>query len=239
MNTNLIASKNPKSPIAESYRMLRTNLQYIDGDREHKTMIVTSPNRGEGKTVTISNLAITMAEAGLKVLLIEADLRKPSIHKLFGLNNHHGLVSVINEKKSIIEAIRPIESVPNLEVMTSGQIPSDPVKILESRTMKDMIAEVVEDYDRILFDVPPVCSVPDTVILSSLVEGVLLVIASGKTNSDSAKRAIKQLDRVQANILGVVLSKVKRSKNSEYDYNTYEQEVNTKKKQKKIGGRLA
>ncbi len=91
--------KNPKSPIAESYRMLRTNLQYIDGDREHKTMIVTSPNRGEGKTVTISNLAITMAEAGLKVLLIEADLRKPSIHKLFGLNNHYGLVNVINEKK--------------------------------------------------------------------------------------------------------------------------------------------
>ncbi len=144
-----------------------------------------------------------------------------------------GLSMLSMRKKSIIEAISPIESVPNLDVMTSGQIPSDPVKVLESRILKDMIAEVVDDYDKILFDVPPVCSVPDTVILSSLVEGVLLVIASGKTNSDSAKRAIKQLDRAHANILGVVLSKVKRLKNSEYDYNPYEQEVNPKKETKK------
>ncbi|GMQ56970.1 CpsD/CapB family tyrosine-protein kinase [Vallitalea sediminicola] len=234
MADNLITFKEPKSPISESYRMLRTNLHYLNIDKENKSIVVTSSNPGEGKTTTMANLAITMSQAGQKVLLVECDLRKPRVHKTFGIDNNQGLVNIIVEKKPVKDIIHNLESIPNLDIITAGPIPPDPTELLESSIMKELVNKFREEYDVVLFDAPPVCSVTDAAILSSLVDGVILVIASGETNIESAKLAKKLLEKVNASILGVVLSKADISKSGGYYYHYYEYgEDNGNKRSKK------
>ncbi|WP_304942515.1 CpsD/CapB family tyrosine-protein kinase [Vallitalea guaymasensis] len=234
MAGNLITYKEPKSPISESYRMLRTNLHYLNIDKENKSIVVTSSNPGEGKTTTMANLAITMSQAGQKVLLVECDLRKPRVHKTFGIDNTQGLVNIIVEKKPVKDVLHSLESIPNLDIITSGPIPPDPTELLESSIMKELVNKFREEYDVVLFDAPPVCSVTDAAILSSLVDGVILVIASGETNIESAKLAKKLLEKVNASILGVVLSKADISKSGGYYYHYYEYgEDNDTKRRKK------
>ncbi|QUI24991.1 CpsD/CapB family tyrosine-protein kinase [Vallitalea pronyensis] len=235
MNRNLITYKNPKSPISESYRMLRTNLHYLNIDKENKAIVVTSSNPGEGKTTTMANLAITMSQVGQRVLLVECDLRKPRIHKSFRIANGKGLVNVIVEKVPVQDVIQKIDELPNLDIITSGPIPPDPTEILESQMMQELIAKFREAYDVILFDAPPVCSVTDAAVLTSLVDGVILVVASAETNIESAKLAKKLLNKVNGNILGVVLSKADTSKTGGYYYHYYEygEEATTKKRRRK------
>lgn len=235
MNRNLITYKNPKSPVSESYRMLRTNLHYLNIDKENKAIVVTSSNPGEGKTTTMANLAITMSQVGQRVLLVECDLRKPRIHKSFRVGNTKGLVNVIVEKVPVQDVIQKIDELPNLEIITSGPIPPDPTEILESQMMQELIAKFREAYDVILFDAPPVCSVTDAAVLTSLVDGVILVVASAETNIESAKLAKKLLNKVNGNILGVVLSKADTSKTGGYYYHYYEygEEATTKKRRRK------
>lgn len=235
MNDNLITYKDPKNPVSESYRMLRTNLHYLNIDKENKAIVVTSSNPGEGKTTTMANLAITMSQVGQRVLLVECDLRKPRIHKSFGMENTRGLVNVIVEKVPVKDVIQTVEDMPNLDIITSGPIPPDPTELLESRMMHDLIAKFREEYDVVLFDAPPVCSVTDAAVLSSQVDGVILVVASGETNIESAKLAKKLLEKIHANILGVVLSKADTSKSGAYYYHYYEygEESNAKKRRRK------
>ena len=233
MNDNLITYLNSKSPVSEAYRMLRTNLHYLNIDKEHKAIVVTSANPAEGKTTTLANLAITLAMSGKKVLIVECDLRKCRVHKTFGLSNYMGLMNIIVEDKKIEEVVREIKEIPNLHVMTSGPMPPDPAEVLESNSMANLVGELKEKFDVVLFDAPPICSVTDAAILSRWVDGVLLVTASGETNVESAKLAKKLLDKVNANILGVILTKVDTSKSGGYYYYYYDDDDKKKKRNRK------
>lgn len=232
MNKNLIAHKNPKSPISESYRMLRTNLRYLNIDEETKVVAVTSSNPAEGKTTTLCNLAITIAQAGQRVVLVDADMRKPRLHKTFTVSNNHGVVDILVEKTNYKMIVQQVEGIENLELITSGAIPPDPSELLESKAMVNLIAELKKDYDFVLVDAPPICSVTDAAILARLVDGVILVVASGETKIDSAKLSKKLLEKVDANILGVVLSKADTSKSGGYYYYYYEYGDDEKSKKK-------
>lgn len=218
MKKNLITFRKPKSPISEAYRMLRTNLNYIDIEKDDKVIVITSANMAEGKTSTLCNLAITIADAGKKVLLVDCDLRKPKVHRYFDIKNEEGLVNVVVEGIFVESIIREIEDVPNLKIITSGPVPPNPSEILSSNSMNNLISKLKLEYDVILFDAPPVCSVTDAAQLSNIADGVILVVASGSTNVGSAKLAKKLLQNVGANIIGVVLTKVEKTRNGSYFY---------------------
>ena len=231
---SLVAYSDPKSTASEAYRMLRTNLHYLNIDKENKLIMVTSSNMAEGKTTTICNLALTMAQANKKVLLMECDLRKPRIHKLFNINNAQGLTNIITEGVDIKEVVKVTEQYDNLSVITSGPIPPDPAEILQSNKMRDFLGLVSREYDIVLIDAPPVNSVTDGAILGGIVDGVVLVVSSEETSVESAKLAIKSLKKVEATILGVVLSKVKMKKHGYgYYYNYYNDDEGNKKKKRK------
>ncbi|MEX3618255.1 CpsD/CapB family tyrosine-protein kinase [Paenibacillus glucanolyticus] len=205
----LIAYANPKSPISEVYRMLRTKIHFSLKDQELKTIVVTSSQAGEGKTTTISNLAITYAQEGKRVLLIDADLRKPSLHRVFSLPNHQGLSTLLTGLTNIQDSIQETVISP-LSLLTSGPVPSNPSDLIDSSVMKELLNDLKEQYDVILIDTPSVLTVTDSVIVSALCDGVVMVVASGKVRKDHLKKAKEQLDHVNAQILGVVLNKEAR-----------------------------
>lgn len=218
---NLISLNHPKSPISEAYRTLRTNIQFSSLDKDIKTISITSVGPGEGKTTTISNLAITMAQANKKILLIDADLRKPKVHEYFELNNMYGLTNVLVLNKSLEDVIKK-STVSGLDILTSGPKPPNPSEILGSNSMKELIDKAKENYDGILLDSPPVGLVTDPAILSAIVDGTILVVNFGKTHIEEAKRSKQLLENVNANILGVVLNKISRKGNGYYNNDYYQ-----------------
>ncbi|SHJ41113.1 CpsD/CapB family tyrosine-protein kinase [Thermoclostridium caenicola] len=219
----IIVHSNPKSPVSEAYRVLRTNIQYSGIDKPLKSILVTSSVPMEGKTTTVTNLAITFAQAGSKVLLIDGDLRKPKIHKVFMVSNDTGLTNYLVSREDYKEYVRHSD-VPNLDIMTSGTIPPNPSELLNSDAMKMFIKSLSDDYDVILLDAPPVCSVTDASIISTYADATILVVNSGKTHIDEAKKAKELLERVNANIIGVVLNKVNKKEKGNYYYYKYYQE---------------
>lgn len=216
---NLISAVSPKSPITEAYRTLRTNIQFASIDRELKSIMVTSTGPGEGKSTTIANLAVVLAQSDKKTLLIDADLRKPTVHHTFELQNRNGLTTYLAGKDGLEQTIQKTE-IANLDIMTSGPIPPNPAELLNSKAMTKFIEEVSLKYDQVLFDTPPVIAVTDAQILASKVDGVMLVVNSGVTNKDIALKAKQQLENVKANILGVVLNN-KQMKGDGYYYYYY------------------
>lgn len=234
---SLIAINEPKAPASEAYRMIRTNLEYTSIDRDKKVILFTSSKTKEGKTTTVTNLAITLAHSNHKVLLIDCDLRKPRIHQLFELSNEQGLVNLLVKNKEINEVIQKVKDFENLEIITSGPIPPMPAELLASERMKTLISDLSKIYDYILIDTPPVLSVADATIMSSMVDGVVLVVAIGQTHINVIKTAQKSLEKVNANILGVILSKADNGKNANnyyyhYDYNYGENQKKGKKHKK-------
>ncbi|MCG0274841.1 MAG: CpsD/CapB family tyrosine-protein kinase [Thermosediminibacteraceae bacterium] len=230
----LFLMDDPKSVVSEAFRMLRTNLQFASVDRPLKKIMVTSSVPQEGKSTVIANLAICIASAGSKVLLVDADLRRPNIYKLFLLENYKGLSNLLAEnlpKDAVINKTK----VENLHVITSGPVPPNPAEILGSARMKNFLDQVASEYDMVLIDAPPVNSVADASILSSLVDGVILVVEAGSTEREAAIVAKQQLEKVNARILGVVLNKVKQEKSGGYYYYYYYYgEEGKKRKKKKI-----
>jgi protein-tyrosine kinase len=217
-NHQLITVINPKSPISEAYRSLRTNIQFSAIDHQMKVLMVASAKSGEGKTTTITNLAVTYAQEGKKVLLIDGDLRKPSLHQVFQQSNRTGLTSALINNQHISEVIRDT-NVDNLSLITSGPIPPNPSEILGSHRMQQLLDEMKEQFGVILFDTPPVLAVTDGLIISSYCDGVLLVVHAGKVKRDLVKKAKASLEHVQARILGVVLNNNERSNvESKYYY---------------------
>lgn len=191
-----------------------------------KVISITSSGPGEGKSTVISNLAIVMAQAGQKVLLIDCDLRKPRIHKNFGLNNRMGFTNAVVEKIDLDKTIAKSDENPNLDIMTSGPIPPNPSEILASQRNKEVIEKLKSMYDVILIDVPPIGVVTDAAIVSTLCDGVILVLPFGEVDVRSAKYAKELLDKVNAHILGTVLNKVPTSNKKYYgryyyNYNYY------------------
>nr|WP_307324862.1 CpsD/CapB family tyrosine-protein kinase [Evansella vedderi] len=214
---SLITYFDPKSPISEQFRTLRTNIQFASVDKTLRTIMVTSSAPGEGKSTTLANLGIVLAQQQKRVLIIDGDMRKPTVHFTFQLPNTSGLTNVITKQQSFEDAVYET-SVPFLEVLTSGPVPPNPSELLGSRAMGEFIKEMEKIYDYILFDAPPVALVTDPQILSKHCDGVILVVRSGKTEEDIAKRAVESLKKVNANIIGAVLNDKKLEETSYYYY---------------------
>ncbi|WP_097033169.1 CpsD/CapB family tyrosine-protein kinase [Clostridium tertium] len=211
-----IVEKEPKSIAAESYRTLRTNIQYSSFDKEYKVIMVTSSEPGEGKSTTAGNLALCLAQGDKKVILIDCDLRKPSIHKKFKISNVVGLSDVIVGKEELVTALHRYNK--NLVILTSGKIPPNPSEMLSSKAMTALIENFKGNFDYIILDTPPVQAVTDSQILSTKADGTILVVRAEKTKKDSVENAIGLLNKVNANIIGTVLNGVDNGRNKYYYY---------------------
>jgi capsular exopolysaccharide synthesis family protein len=196
---------------------LRTNIQFASVDKPIHTIMFTSSGPAEGKSTTAANTAVVSAQAGKKTLLVDADLRKPTVHHTFRLNNAIGLTNILAGQTTLEEAIQSSE-VEGLDILTSGPIPPNPAELMGSKMMSQLIEEMRKSYELVIFDTPPVIAVTDAQVLATQVEGVILVVNAGKTNREFAAKAKNQLDNVKANILGVVLNNKKIDGDSYYYY---------------------
>lgn len=221
MNNKLITISDNKSVAAEAYRTLRTNIKFSTYDEEMKIITITSSRPQEGKSTVASNLAVTFAENENKVLLIDADLRRPTIHKKFKLPNSIGIVNVILDHDRLFE-VTHFDVVPGLDVITSGINPPNPSELLGSKKSQKLIEKLREMYDIIIFDSPPLLAVTDAQVLSSFSDGTVLVTQYGITKKDELTKSKELLEKVKANILGVVLSQVPSDDDKYYQY-TYEE----------------
>jgi capsular exopolysaccharide synthesis family protein len=214
-----ITYSDPKSTISEAYRTIRTGVIFSSTDHQQRSLLVTSAEPKEGKTVISCNLAITMAQAGNRVLLIDADMRKPRIHKVFGLDNSVGLSSLLVGQGKLKHAVQK-SPIPNLMLLTSGPIPPNPSELLGSEQMKKLLASMKEGFDRIVIDSPPTVAVTDSTILGNMVDQVLLVVSSGQTSREVVARCKQIFNDVQAQLLGVVLNNF-NVRHRDYYYSKY------------------
>jgi capsular exopolysaccharide synthesis family protein len=214
---HVIAKLNPKSPITEQYRTIRTNLQFAAIDDDLRSMIVTSSGPGEGKSVTTANLAVVYAQQGKKVLLVDADLRKPTVHYTFRLDNLRGLSNILVGEKTLEETANETD-VDNLDVISCGPIPPNPSELLASQKMKQFLSEALLTYDIVIFDTPPVLAVTDAQIMANIVDGSLLVIRSKMTEYEAAMKAKEALEPAQAKLLGTVLNDREKKQANYYYY---------------------
>ncbi len=215
---NIVTHENPKSPIAEAFRTLRTNIQFSSIDKEINSIVITSSGPEEGKSTVAVNTAATMAQAEKKILLVDCDLRKPVIHTFFGILNPQGLTNILSEGLAIEDVIFEPESDSNLHVLTAGPIPPNPAELLGSKRMREFLKDAKTKYDTIILDSPPIGMVTDAAILSTEADGTILVCAVGQAEIEAAKRAKDLLDKVDANILGVILNKVPVGQGGYYKY---------------------
>lgn len=206
--SRLITVTQPRSPVSEAYRTLRTNIQFYSLDRAVQTLLITSAGPGEGKSTTLANVAVTFAETGRNVALVDCDLRRPSLHTLFDVPNNTGLTTVIREEQAIADALVTTR-VPNLRILPSGPLPPNPSELLGSQRMDRVIEGLRDIAEIVLFDSPPMIAVTDAAVLSSKIDGVVLVVSIGKTKRDHVVRAKRLLGTVNAKVLGVVLNNVK------------------------------
>lgn len=216
---NLIAHNDLKNPATEAYRVIRTSIQFAQAGKELKTLAVTSCTPNEGKSMTIANLAVVLTQAGKSVLLLDCDMRNPTVHKNFGLSNKLGLSSCISMGTALSDAVQKT-SIEGLYALTGGVIPPNPSELLGSEQMKNVLQRAKEQYDYVLIDTPPVMPVTDALIVSRFVDGMILVIASAEVKVEMARDVKNQLVNAGANILGVVLNKV-RSEHHGYGYGYY------------------
>ncbi|OKL37655.1 CpsD/CapB family tyrosine-protein kinase [Domibacillus mangrovi] len=212
----LITYTNPKSPISEQYRTIRTNILFSSVDQSLRSILVTSTSPGEGKSTTIANLAVVFANQGKKVLLVDADMRKPTMHYTFGLQNTFGLTNILT-KQTTLEATAVQSDIENLSILTSGPIPPNPAELLGSFSMKEFLDHSLEKYDFVLFDTPPVLAVTDAQVLANQCDGTILVVNSGKTEIDGLQKSKDLLQSAKAKLLGVVLNN-RSMKDSSYYY---------------------
>jgi capsular exopolysaccharide synthesis family protein len=222
IESRLITHFQPNSPVSESYRTLRTNIQYSNVDKPLKTILVTSPGPGEGKSTSVANLAITFAQMGAKALLIDTDLRRPVLHGLFGISKNNGLTNVLVGTTPIQEAIRRTQ-IKNLYLLPSGTIPKNPSEFLASKIMQKLIMKISTRFDIVLLDSPPVIAVTDSAVLASHLDGIILVIRSEKTDRDGLLRSVTLMKNVNAKILGVLVNglDIHHRYGSYYKYYTY------------------
>ena len=218
----LIVKNKPRSHISEAYRTLRTNIKFSSLDKPLNTIMVTSAVPQEGKTTNTVNLALTIAESGEKVIIIDADLRVPLIHKVFNSDSNPGLTNVLVDNKKLSEVIKKADEIDsNLYYIPSGPIPPNPSELLGSEKMKAVIEELKEQADTLIFDSAPVIGFADSLVLANQVDGVVLILNAGMVTRDAAKQAKLLLEKAKAKILGVVLNKVDIKRESYYYYYHY------------------
>lgn len=216
LESRLVTHLDPKSPISEAYRTLRTNIQFQKLRNNQTALMVTSSTPKEGKSTTISNLAITMAQMGSRTLIVDTDLRRPVIHKIFNLKKDKGITNYLMGKMTFEEVVKPTV-IENLSIVTSGPLPPNPSELLTHHEMTEFIREAREKFDVVLFDSPPIIAVTDAAILSTKVDGLILVVKAHQTDKAAVKRAKTLLDNVKANIVGCLLNGV----NVERAYGSY------------------
>ncbi|GAE31342.1 CpsD/CapB family tyrosine-protein kinase [Halalkalibacter hemicellulosilyticus] len=214
---NLIAETDKRSPIAEQYRTIRTNIEFSAVDEELRTLAVTSSGPGEGKSTTAANLAIVMAQNGSRVLLVDADLRKPTMHYTFKTINSRGLTNVLTKQDELEEACQQTK-IENLTILTSGPIPPNPSELLNSKMMEITLRQATEMFDVVLLDTPPVMAVADPQIIASKVNGTIIVTSSGKTDKEQLTRTKDLLTKAKARLLGVVLNNKEVNEGQYYYY---------------------
>ncbi|MCB0281401.1 MAG: polysaccharide biosynthesis tyrosine autokinase [Calditrichae bacterium] len=207
IEARLITHLDPKSPVSEAYRTLRTNLQFSRIDKSIRSLLVTSSGPKEGKSTTSANLAIAIAQSGKKVVLIDGDLRRPVVHSIFGIEKDDGLTNYLMNDISYEKMIKK-SIMDNLSIIPSGILPPNPSELLSSTRMEELIEKLKTNFDTILFDTPPIIAVTDAAILSTKVDGAILVVSAGQTNYDAVVRAKSLLSNVNANILGALLNGV-------------------------------
>jgi succinoglycan biosynthesis transport protein ExoP len=218
-NRDLVVHTHPKSSTAECCRTIRTNLTFMSADRPQRAIVVTSASPREGKTTVAICVAISLAQGGKRVLLVDTDLRKPRLHKALGLQNTRGTTTVLVGEHTASEATQRTE-IPGLELLASGPIPPNPAELLHTKQFHDLIAELSGRYDHILYDSPPLAAVTDAAIIAPQVDGVLLVVHGQKTTRDALRSALRQLRDVNARITGGVLNDVDLSTRN-YGYGAY------------------
>jgi capsular exopolysaccharide synthesis family protein len=234
ISSRLVTHFVPRSPVAEAYRTVRTNLSFSRPDNPPRTILVTSAVPQEGKTTTTANLAITLAQMGGKTLIVDSDLRRPAIRKVFNLEAKEGLTDYLIGKGGLDALIRTTD-IPNLYILPAGQIPPNPSEVLGSQRMKELVAELSRRFEMVFFDSPPVVAVTDAAVLSRNTDGVVLVVQAGATDREAVARAKTLLGNVQANLLGLVLNNIRiestyGSYHYRYYYHYYDSEDGKKRK---------
>jgi len=214
-------AKNPRSPVAEAFRSLRTNLEYSSVDNPARTILVTSSGESEGKSTVAANLAIVQAQSGKNVIIIDADMRRPKVHVQFNKSNRRGLSDVVTGKLRIDEVVKTYDQVENLSIITCGTIPPNPSELLGSERMSQTLKDLEERFDLVIIDTPPMI-VSDAQILSGKVDGVIFVVIPGQTRTIAALRPIEELQRIGSHVLGIVANKIPKSRDYYYGgYNYY------------------
>lgn len=211
-----VMEKAPKSIDAEAYRSLRSNIEYSSFDDEYRVIVVTSSVPGEGKSTTSGNLAIALAQSGNSVLLVDCDMRKPSIHKKFKISNAAGTAELLLRKKSFEEVANKYNE--NLTIITAGKIPPNPSEMLASRAMTAFIEEMKKEFKYIILDTPPLQAVTDAQVLSTKADGVLLIVRAGSTKREMVFNSVDLIKKVQGKVIGTVLNGVENKKNNYYYY---------------------
>ena len=218
----LIATNDLFAPESEAFRIVRSNIQFAGVDQPIKTIMVTSPTPGEGKSVTVANLGMVMAQAGHRTIIVDADLRRPVQHKIFQIPTPGGLTDLLCSPESEPTSYLRKTNVENLQVITSGVLPPNPSELLGSQRMEQVLARLSQLADIVIFDSPPTLLVADAVVLSNRMDGVVIVIQAGATRFGAARQAIINLQQAEANILGGILNQVKgRQRSGYYYYNSY------------------
>ncbi|MBN1558890.1 polysaccharide biosynthesis tyrosine autokinase [candidate division KSB1 bacterium] len=206
INERLVTHLRPKSPVSEAYRSLRTNILFTAPENPKQIIMMTSTGPREGKSTSVANLAITIAQMGAKTLLIDADLRRPMLHKLFRKEKEPGLTNVLVGRKSLSDSVQTVDEVPNLYLLTCGVTPPNPAELLGSTLMRDLLQFIRGQYDTVLIDTPPIIAVTDPSVLARLVDGVIMVVRTASTQRGAALMATEQLRRVSAPMIGVMLN---------------------------------
>lgn len=223
----LIVHEDPKSPISEAYRTLRTNLQFAKVDSELKTIMFTSSGPAEGKSTTIANVAVALAQSGRSIILVDCDLRKPVQHRIFGKRNK-GVTNILVDD-SPAEPFLQATEIDNLRLLTSGPIPPNPSELLSSSKMVELISELKGLADMVLIDAPPTIAVTDAAVMAAKVDGIVLVIDSTSVRPEMAQKAKDLLVTANGHILGVILNRVEIEEEHAYYYYYYGSDSKVKK----------
>ena len=219
-NNALITVTEPRSPTAEAYRTLRTNVSYTSVDKPLRTLMVTSTEPGEGKTTVISNLGVVLAQNGYKVIVCDCDLRHPNVHKKFELINRYGLSTLFAHPAEVPNGARQATKIKNLTILTTGQLPPNPAELLGSNKMKGILDNLCQQADIVLIDTPPTLAVTDAAVLAPSMDAVILVVWPGKTRASALKQTVAQMNQVNAKLIGVVFNNVDLRGKS-YAYHNY------------------
>lgn len=217
---NLVVNEYPTSSVAEQFRTVMTNVSFANVNKDIHSIMIASSEPSEGKSTISANLAITYAKQGKNVVLIDADLRKPTVHKSFGVSNRTGLSTVLSQNSTIEDAIK-YTSIPGLSVITSGPVPPNPAVLLGNGIIDKILEKYSQSNDLVIFDVPPVNSITDASIIASKTDATIMVIPQGIANKKETKQAINQLKKVDANILGAIMNMSKNEDSNDYYYYYY------------------